>query len=154
MRHWVSFRGRTSRAEYGRIYAALLVVLVCLKLATLAPRAEVIAPVLAGLALFPLLAASVRRLHDTGRSGTTLLFCLIPIVGTVIFISWILEPGTPASNRFGPPPGGTDKTREQPLRRRPHLDAAGTLIAYDYVDQDGNVLFSTEPTGTLDGRPS
>lgn len=51
--------------------------------------------------LLPSLAVSVRRLHDTDRSGWWVLLHLIPIVGTIILIIWFCQRGTPGRNRFG-----------------------------------------------------
>jgi hypothetical protein len=53
------------------------------------------------------LAVSVRRLHDTGRSGWLLLLFFIPFVGIIFCIAYLIimcmnsEPGT---NEYGPSP--------------------------------------------------
>lgn len=53
------------------------------------------------LAIFlPGLAVSVRRLHDTDRSGWWVLLHFIPLVGTIILIVWFCGRGTPGRNRF------------------------------------------------------
>ncbi len=54
--------------------------------------------------LIPAIAVSVRRLHDTGRSGRSLLLLLIPLVGGIIFLVFTLEDGTPGENQYGPNP--------------------------------------------------
>ncbi len=57
------------------------------------------------LALFiPGLAVSVRRLHDTGRSGWWLLLGLIPVVGIVVLIVWYATEGQPGPNQYGENP--------------------------------------------------
>ena len=57
------------------------------------------------LALFvPSLAVSVRRLHDTNRSGWWLLICLIPLVGAIWLLVLFCLRGTSGENRFGPDP--------------------------------------------------
>jgi uncharacterized membrane protein YhaH (DUF805 family) len=54
--------------------------------------------------LLPSLAAGVRRLHDTDRSGWWLLIALVPLVGAIVLlVFWVLE-GTRGDNRFGPDP--------------------------------------------------
>ena len=55
-------------------------------------------------AVIPGLAVTVRRLHDTDRSGWTLLLALIPLVGAVLLIYYYASPGTDGENRFGPDP--------------------------------------------------
>ena len=54
--------------------------------------------------LIPAIAVSVRRLHDTDRSGWWLLIVLIPIVGAIVLIVFMCIDGTPGTNRFGPSP--------------------------------------------------
>jgi len=49
----------------------------------------------------PWIAVSVRRLHDTGRSGWMLLVLLIPVLGIVWLFDLLLSDGTPGKNRFG-----------------------------------------------------
>ena len=44
--------------------------------------------------LVPTLAVGARRLHDTGRSGWWLLIGLIPIVGWIILIVFLVQSGT------------------------------------------------------------
>jgi uncharacterized membrane protein YhaH (DUF805 family) len=58
-----------------------------------------------GLAAFiPGLAVTIRRLHDTDRSGWTILFSLIPIVGPLILLYFYVTEGTNGPNRFGEDP--------------------------------------------------
>jgi uncharacterized membrane protein YhaH (DUF805 family) len=51
--------------------------------------------------LIPSLAVGARRLHDTGRSGWTQLFGLIPLVGWIIVLIFMAEPGK-EDNKYGP----------------------------------------------------
>ena len=64
--------------------------------------------VLVGVALLglliPYLAAGVRRLHDTGKSGWWWLISLVPFGSIVLIVFFAIE-GTPGWNQFGPPPG-------------------------------------------------
>lgn len=51
--------------------------------------------------LLPNIAVSVRRLHDTDRSGWWLLLALIPLLGSLVLIFFYVQPGTDGANRFG-----------------------------------------------------
>lgn len=51
--------------------------------------------------LLPTLAACVRRLHDTDRSGWWLLLSAIPIVGGIVILVFLASSGSPGPNRFG-----------------------------------------------------
>ncbi len=46
-------------------------------------------------------AASVRRLHDRGQSGWFLLLYLVPF-GSIIILVFMMLPGTPGDNQYGP----------------------------------------------------
>ena len=54
--------------------------------------------------LVPSIAVSIRRLHDTDRSGWWLLLGLVPIVGAVIVLVFMMLDGTRGANRFGADP--------------------------------------------------
>jgi uncharacterized membrane protein YhaH (DUF805 family) len=54
--------------------------------------------------LLPSLGVSVRRLHDTDRSGWWLLIGLIPFIGGIVLLVFFVLPGTRGPNRYGPDP--------------------------------------------------
>ncbi len=54
--------------------------------------------------ILPVLAVSVRRLHDTDRSGWWVLLGLVPVVGFIVLIIWYCTKGTAGDNRFGVDP--------------------------------------------------
>jgi uncharacterized membrane protein YhaH (DUF805 family) len=60
----------------------------------------------------PYLAVSVRRLHDTNRSGWWYVIILIPLVGWIPLLMFLVEDSQPGENIYGPNPkpdatGGT-----------------------------------------------
>ena len=58
-----------------------------------------------GLAvLVPGIAVSVRRLHDTGRSGWWLLIAFIPCIGGIVLLIFMVQDSNPGDNQFGPNP--------------------------------------------------
>jgi uncharacterized membrane protein YhaH (DUF805 family) len=54
--------------------------------------------------LLPGLGVSIRRLHDTGRSGWWLLISLIPLIGEIWLIILLAQDGQPGTNQYGPNP--------------------------------------------------
>lgn len=56
----------------------------------------------------PSLAVTVRRLHDTSRSGWWILIAFIPLIGALVLIIFAVLDSTPGSNKFGPDPKGMD----------------------------------------------
>lgn len=57
----------------------------------------------------PSLAVTVRRLHDSGKSGWWLLLGVFPAIGQLVLLIFMLLPSEPATNRFGPPPLETEE---------------------------------------------
>ena len=60
--------------------------------------------------LLPNIAVSIRRLHDTDRSGWWILIWLIPLIGLIVLLVFYLQQGDPGENRFRPPPTTTTAT--------------------------------------------
>lgn len=54
-------------------------------------------------AVVPALACSVRRLHDTGRSGWWMLLSFVPLVGLALIVLMALD-SEPGENQYGPNP--------------------------------------------------
>jgi uncharacterized membrane protein YhaH (DUF805 family) len=55
-----------------------------------------------GLAiLIPSLAVTVRRLHDTDRTGWWILIGLVPLIGGIVLLVFALLDRTPGDNRYG-----------------------------------------------------
>lgn len=52
--------------------------------------------------LVPSLAVGVRRLHDTGRTGWWLLIGLIPLIGLIVLIVFLVSAGDDTDNEYGP----------------------------------------------------
>jgi uncharacterized membrane protein YhaH (DUF805 family) len=52
----------------------------------------------------PSLAVTVRRLHDTGRSGWWWLIAFVPVIGAVVLIVFMCLEGTHGPNAYGPDP--------------------------------------------------
>src|SRR5271169_4721736 len=54
--------------------------------------------------ILPSIAVTVRRLHDTNRSGWWYLITFIPWVGSAILFVFTVLDGTPGPNQYGPDP--------------------------------------------------
>lgn len=101
---YAQFGGRLSVGGYWRFAAVNFVIGIVLQIFMAVSSALVILVILYALALLiPGLAAAVRRLHDTGKSGVSILIALIPIIGAIILIVWLVKPSEPGVNAYGPP---------------------------------------------------
>jgi len=105
------FSGRARRKEYW--YFLLFNIIISIVLAVIDGvtgtfSAETDMGLLGGLytlaVLIPGLAVSVRRLHDTDRSGWWLLIYLIPLIGAIVLLVFMVQDSTPGENRYGPNP--------------------------------------------------
>jgi uncharacterized membrane protein YhaH (DUF805 family) len=93
---YADFNGRASRPEYWWFY--LFVLLVYMVAYVVIGR---IAGLLCILIVLPSLAAGARRMHDIDKSGWWLLIGIIPILGALVLIYFLVQPGK-EPNRFGP----------------------------------------------------
>lgn len=101
--------GRASRAEYWWFWLFTFIINICLYVITILGGPETIFSMFIicigiGVLLFlPSWCVMVRRLHDIGKNWVNILYSLIPLVGTIILLVFLLRKGDPGINRFGPP---------------------------------------------------
>ena len=123
IKNYANFSGRARRMEYWMFYLisqiiGLIIIIPYMitffsafdfTAATFSPSGAYwfffILLMLYSLFLFlPSLAVSIRRLHDTGRSGVWFFINFVPFIGTIWFIVLLVLPGDAGDNRFGPDP--------------------------------------------------
>ena len=107
-KRYVDFSGRSSRSEYW--YPVLLNVLIGVGISILSTLLGADNPVfglISGVyslyvlaAFIPGIACTIRRLHDTGRSGWYILIALIPLAGAFILIYYECQAPT-GDNQYG-----------------------------------------------------
>ena len=110
MKKYAVFSGRARRREYWMF--VLFNIIIALVLSIIEGIADAgsennrsVLATLYGLAvLLPSLAVSVRRLHDTGRSAWWMLIGLIPIIGTIVLLIFIIQDSQLMDNQYGPNP--------------------------------------------------
>lgn len=99
---YADFSGRASQSEFWFwTLAVVLASLVANVIDGVLGTGPIVSLLLTLATLVPGLAVSVRRLHDTGRSGMWLLIAFVPIVGFIILIYFYVQPGDPAPNEYG-----------------------------------------------------
>jgi uncharacterized membrane protein YhaH (DUF805 family) len=54
--------------------------------------------------LLPGIGVTVRRLHDTGRSGWWILIIFVPLVGAIVLLIFMFLDSHPGTNAYGPSP--------------------------------------------------
>jgi len=111
---YVQFSGRATRSEYWTFYLLNLVWFILIgfifgvAVATELPIAIGLVGFVAMVFIFaqilPGLAVSIRRLHDTGRSGAWWFINFVPSVGGIVFLVFMLLDGEEGDNEYGPDP--------------------------------------------------
>ncbi len=122
IKNYVTFKGRARRKEYWFFILFNVIISIALTLLDSLLFGETsidnvgilhtvnidnasILSTIYSLAIFlPSLAVSVRRLHDTGRTGWWLLIALIPLVGAIVLLIFMVQDSKPGTNQFGANP--------------------------------------------------
>lgn len=120
LENFADFSGRASRPEYWWFVLAYMVVYIGVQIVESVIGINhliggVYGPVTLLLSLVmcvPGVAVTVRRLHDTDRSGWWALAGLIPLVNFVVLYFLVL-PGTEGVNQFGSPPSADGEPATQ-----------------------------------------
>lgn len=107
---YVDFSGRARRKEYWMFFVFNIIIsfVVALVGGLIGGRDGLLTVSLPGLyTLFiflPSLAVTVRRLHDTNRSGWWILISLVPFFGALILFVFTILDSDPDTNTYGPNP--------------------------------------------------
>jgi uncharacterized membrane protein YhaH (DUF805 family) len=112
LRKYAVFGGRARRTEYwifALVNAAVSMLLAFVDNAfgmTVAYGVGTLSSLYGLAVLIPSLAVSVRRLHDTGRSGWWWLIGLVPVIGIIVLLIFAAQDSQPGTNKYGPNPKG------------------------------------------------
>lgn len=108
LKNYVGFSGRASRKEYWMFVLFNMIALIIL---SVIDNVLGIYPVLYSLyslaVLLPSLAVTIRRLHDTGKSGAWILLALIPFIGAIVLLVFVCTDSQAHDNQYGPNPKAT-----------------------------------------------
>ncbi|AEB49397.1 DUF805 domain-containing protein [Aeromonas veronii] len=106
LKQYAVFSGRARRTEYWMFVLCNVIVMLLLSMVDklIGGDNELISSIYSLAVLLPSLAVAARRLHDTDRSAWWLLLGLIPIIGTLVLIYFMVCNGQQGPNRFGDDP--------------------------------------------------
>lgn len=94
IRHYVDFKGKTSRKQYWLGFVCYLLTMLLLGCLDMMMRIPFISITLGSLALtLPTIAIVVRRLHDVGKSGWWIFIYCIPLAGPIWLLVLLLQKG-------------------------------------------------------------
>ena len=114
LKNYANFNGRARRAEYWYfvLFNFILIIpfyaIAMIGAATQNSMLTILGFALYGIlalgTLIPSLAAVVRRLHDTNKSGWNYFIALIPLVGGIILLVYLFTDGNRFANNYGQDP--------------------------------------------------
>lgn len=124
LKKYAIFTGRARRKEYWMfvlinfiITFALYIITFVLVLTTsnsslsFLPLVSIILLIIYALALLiPSLAVGVRRLHDTNHSGWWYFISLVPFIGSIVLLIFLIMDSQPGINEHGPNPKGIENS--------------------------------------------
>ena len=111
LKKYAVFNGRARRSEYW--YFVLFNVIISIVLTVVdgitgslngATGVGFLSGLYSLAVLIPSIAVSVRRLHDTDRSGWWILIGLIPLIGVIVLIVFAFQEGKSGANQYGEDP--------------------------------------------------
>ena len=101
---FAEFTGRSRRKEYWMFMVINFIISMVFAIIDIVAGPLFIGTIYSLVVLIPSLALSVRRLHDTGKSGWMILISLIPLVGVIWLIILFATEGDYGPNQYGPDP--------------------------------------------------
>ncbi|MFI9601406.1 DUF805 domain-containing protein [Streptomyces sp. NPDC052043] len=104
LKKYAVFNGRARRQEYWMFTLFTVIISIVLAIVDAVIGTQALDWIYTVAVLLPTLAVTVRRLHDTDRSGWWVLIGLIPLVGFIVMLVFLATEGTPRENKYGANP--------------------------------------------------
>lgn len=105
LKNYAGFSGRARRQEYWMFLLFNMIIAFVLGFIEGIFGSPGIIGMLYSLAvLIPSIAVSMRRLHDTGRSGWWMLIGFIPVLGAIVLLIFFVQDSMQGENQYGPSP--------------------------------------------------
>ena len=100
-RQYATFSGRATPRQYWMFFLFYVITIIVLTVIDTVVGTMVLAGLFSLAALIPSLSIATRRLHDTGRSGWWQLLWLVPLVGFIIMLVFLVK-DSQDDNDYGP----------------------------------------------------
>lgn len=104
LQNYTNFSGRAHRIEYWYFFLIHMVIILFLNFISYAVGDQygVIVMIYNLATLIPGIAVTVRRLHDTDRSGWWWLILFVPVFGVFILLYFLVQDSDKKQNNYGP----------------------------------------------------
>ena len=103
LKKYADFTGRARRKEYWMFILFYLIFYIVLTAIDTVIGSYILAALFSLALLLPTISVAARRLHDTGRSGWWQLISLIPILGGIVLLVFLVQDGH-EENEYGKNP--------------------------------------------------
>ena len=104
LKNYAEFSGRARRKEYWFFFLFNFIIAIVLSAIDAALGLGFLYMLYALAVLIPGIAVTIRRLHDGDRSGWWILIGLVPLIGFIVLLVFMVLPGTEGDNQFGSDP--------------------------------------------------
>ncbi|MFI8003934.1 DUF805 domain-containing protein [Streptomyces sp. NPDC086010] len=104
LKNYAGFSGRARRKEYWMFFLFHIIVALVLIGLGVVIDSQIPYLIYAVALIIPTLAVTVRRLHDTGRSGWWFLISFVPLVGAIVLLVFTCLEGVRDVNEYGADP--------------------------------------------------
>ncbi|PKM29548.1 MAG: DUF805 domain-containing protein [Gammaproteobacteria bacterium HGW-Gammaproteobacteria-11] len=102
--HYADFTGRATRTQYWMYTLFYILIYIGLGVIDYIIGMNLLTALFALALLIPSIAIAARRLHDTNRSGWWQLIAIIPLIGAIVLIVFLVSDTQPEDNQYGPNP--------------------------------------------------
>ena len=106
LRNYTNFSGRARRKEYWYfvlVQMGLIIVAMILDAIIFNSETGLFYIVVVHGLFLPGLAVTIRRLHDTSRSGWWFLLSILPLIGSIVLLVFLASDTKLETNQWGPP---------------------------------------------------
>lgn len=103
LKQYATFTGRATRQQYWMFILFYVIFYVVAVVIDAVLGTMILTTIYVLGLLVPSIAVAARRLHDTGRTGWWQLISLIPIIGAIVLIVFLVQDSS-ADNDYGPNP--------------------------------------------------
>lgn len=104
LKKYAVFSGRARRQEYWMFFLFNMIVTFVCGFVDSMFNTYIFMPVYLLATIIPSLSVTVRRLHDTGRSGWWILISFVPLIGSLVLLIFTLMDGNTSENDYGSNP--------------------------------------------------
>jgi uncharacterized membrane protein YhaH (DUF805 family) len=104
VKKYAVFNGRARRKEYWMFVLFYMIIAIVLGILDAVLRLGFLGAIFGLAMLLPGLGVSIRRLHDTGRTGWWILIGLVPLIGFIVLLVFYCQDSQAGDNEYGPNP--------------------------------------------------